>query len=288
MLDEHDRALIRRALEEDLSQHGDVTSQAIFGPVSSRLLLLSKASGILAGAAVFSEVYREVDQATRVEFVRRDGERLEPGDLVARVTGPTGSLLTAERTAINFLALLSGIATETRRYVDAAAGRSRILDTRKTIPGFRTLSKYAVRVGGGTNHRMGLFDMVLIKDNHIDEAGSITGAVELVRRSHGSRFRIEVECRSVEDVREALACRVDIIMLDNMDDETMARCVALRDTAVSAGGDTIEFEASGNMSLERIDAVARTGVDSISIGALTHSVRSFDFSLKAEKKARPT
>jgi len=268
-------SLIRAALAEDLGERGDVTSLALSDVGVSTMHLYSKDDGILAGAEVFEAVFSEVDPEIRVEFDLSDGARLSRGDHVASVSGPTRSILSGERTAINFLALLSGIATEARRYVDAAGGRAKILDTRKTLPGFRTLSKYAVRIGGAVNHRVGLYDMVLIKDNHIDEAGSIHAAVEAVRSRWGDEFRIEVECRTIDEVREALDCEVDVIMLDNMSDDEMVRCVALR-------RGTVEFEASGNMSLDRIPAASGTGVDSISVGALTHSVRAFDFSLKAE------
>ena len=271
-------SLIGAALDEDLLTIGDITSQAIFtgvhGVRSSKMALISKDEGVLAGAEVFEAVFRRIDQATKVEFVIRDGDYLRPGTLVAQVSGRTLSILTAERTAINFLALLSGIATESRRYADAAADAAVILDTRKTIPAFRALSKYAVRTGGSRNHRMGLYDMVLIKDNHIDEAGSIEAAVGRVRAAYGDRYRIEVECRTIDEVKEALLSNVAVVMLDNMSEADMRECVSLREGDVS-------FEASGNIGLERIPSVSATGVDMISVGALTHSVRSFDYSLRS-------
>ncbi len=272
--------LITAALREDLADRGDVTSLALFDTSVAIMHLFSKDSGVLAGAEVFKAVFHAVDADVGVEFRHRDGDPLDPGCLVAEIVGPTGSILSAERTAINFLAFLSGIATETKRYVDAAAGRVRILDTRKTIPGYRALSKYAVRVGGGANHRSGLYDMVLIKDNHIDKAGSIRKAVEAVRNRWDGKFRIEVECRSLAEVREALDCAVDVIMLDNMSDDEMKRCTQLRRGSV-------EFEASGNMTLSRIPSVGETGVDSVSVGALTHSVDAFDFSLRAGGEGGP-
>jgi nicotinate-nucleotide pyrophosphorylase (carboxylating) len=271
MLSDDYLPLVLRALDEDLHDAGDVTSKAIFDTQGATMRLMSKDTGVLAGAAVFETVFHLVDAETIVEFRKRDGEKLEPGDYVAKVSGKTLSLLTAERTAINFLGLLSGIASQARRFVDAADGRIRILDTRKTIPGYRDLAKYAVQIGGAQNHRRGLYDMVLIKDNHIDEAGSITRAVSRVRDAWEKEFRIEVECRTFEEVSEALACEVDIIMLDNMDDELMRSCTRL-------GNGKVEFEASGNMTLDRIPSVATTGVDSVSVGAITHSVRNFDFS----------
>lgn len=261
------------ALDEDLLLSGDITSQPIFeSSHRSNFTLVSKDRGVLAGEEVFAAVCLRVDQDIDVRFEKHDGDNLASGEGVATLTGRTLSVLTAERSAINFLAFMSGIATHARRFQELAGERVAILDTRKTLPGYRALSKYAVGVGGAKNHRMGLFDMVLIKDNHIDQAGSIRGAVESVRAVHGDRYRIEVECRTREDVVESIGLRVDVIMLDNMSPEEMTGCVALREPG-------IEFEASGNMSLDRIAEVAKTGVDSISVGALTHSVRAFDFSL---------
>ncbi len=268
--------LIRAALDEDLGDQGDVTSMAIFSGEQGRFRLVSKDAGVVAGADVFTEVFAEVDAEVEVRILASDGTVVKPGDVVARVRGSVVSVLTAERVALNFLSFLSGIATETRRYVSAASGKTRILDTRKTLPGFRWLSKYAVRVGGGENHRAGLHDMVLIKDNHIDTAGSITTAVERVKRQWGERFRIEVECRSVEDVRQALDAHVDVVMLDNMEPEDMKQAVNLPHPHT-------EFEISGNVTLERIPVLAALGADSISVGALTHSVTRFDFSLLAEE-----
>ncbi|HUV06289.1 MAG TPA: carboxylating nicotinate-nucleotide diphosphorylase, partial [Spirochaetia bacterium] len=206
------------------------------------------------------------------------GELLEPGVTVATIRGFARSVLTAERVALNFLSFLSGIATATRLFVETAGkhGTARILDTRKTLPGYRELSKYAVRMGGGTNHRRGLYDMVLIKDNHIDQAGSITVAVERVRAKWGYRFRVEVECRSLEEVREAIGTGVDVIMLDNMDKAMIQEAVALKKSK-------IKFEVSGNMDLDSVEALSSTGIDFISIGRITHSVRSFDFSMKTRR-----
>jgi nicotinate-nucleotide pyrophosphorylase (carboxylating) len=186
--------------------------------------------------------------------------------------------LAGERTAINFLAFLSGIATGTELFVTAAKthGKALILDTRKTLPGYRRLSKYAVTVGGGVNHRMGLYDMILIKDNHIDAAGSLTKAVERVREKWGARFRIEVECRGIEEVKEALGAKADIIMLDNMDSGT-ARAAA------DLGKGMVKIESSGDMTLEKVAEYSPIGVDYISVGKLTHSVKAFNFSLQIKK-----
>ncbi len=267
-------ALIRMALDEDLGAEGDVTSLAIFTDERRRCLLMSKDAGVLAGAAVFGRVFELVDSATKVRFSVEDGASLTPGQAVAEVAGRAASVLSSERVALNFVSFLSGIATQARRFVEAAAGRVTILDTRKTLPGFRALSKYAVRVGGARNHRSGLNDMVLIKDNHIDMAGSITLAVQRVRRRWGGRFRVEVECRTEADVREAIDAGADIVMLDNMSREEMARSIGLRRGAV-------EFEISGNMTLEKVRDLAGLGADSISVGSITHSVCRFDFSLAA-------
>ena len=270
--------LLKLALKEDLGDVGDVTSRAIFDDSQEiTALLKSKDTGVLAGLPFFSQVFRKVNKDIEVEKLVEDGTPLKPGDLVARVKGPVASVLEAERTAINFLSFLSGIASVTAEHIAAAndKGHVVILDTRKTLPGYRTLSKYAVTMGGGKNHRMGLYDMVMIKDNHADAAGGITPAVHKVREKWGELYRIEVECRNLEEVKEALDCHVDVIMLDNMTPEETSEAVALR------RGD-VEFEASGNMDLEKIRRYNNTGVDYISIGKLTHSVRAFDFSLVME------
>ena len=199
--------ILELALREDLGDLGDVTSQAVVPDGERSAALWSKGEGVLAGEEVFAAVFRALDPGVRVEFLLHDGEELARGARVATVAGRALSLLSAERTAINFIAFLSGIATATRELVDIAraSGKAVILDTRKTLPGWRALSKYAVRVGGGENHRQGLYDMVLIKDNHVDSAGSVAAAVAKVRERWGGRFRIEVECRSTAEVDEALA-----------------------------------------------------------------------------------
>ena len=271
---EHYENLIRHALLEDLGTDGDVTCGAVFTDEQTEARLVSKGDGILAGQEVFTAVFTAVDATTEVTFMIEDGTVLRPGDHVATVRGSAASVLTAERVALNFLSFLTGIAGTTGRYVAeaAAGGHAIILDTRKTLPGYRELSKYAVRIGGARNHRMGLYDMVLLKDNHIDRAGSITTAVERVRGRWADRYRIEVECRTVDDVVEAHELGVEMIMLDNMTLDQMRKSVAL------CTGTTL-LEASGNMNLVRIREVSATGVDFISVGALTHSVQSFDFSL---------
>jgi nicotinate-nucleotide pyrophosphorylase (carboxylating) len=267
--------LIDLAIAEDLGVEGDVTSIAVVPEGDRTATLWSKDRGVLAGEEVFTAVFARIDPAVAVSFHIHDGARVSPGDRVAEVRGPARSLLSGERIALNFISHLSGIASEARIYADLAAsgGHAAILDTRKTLPGWRALAKYAARVGGARNHRLGLHDMVLVKDNHVDAAGSVAEAVRRVRDRWGKRFTVEVEARTLAEVRDAVAAGADIVMLDNMDDATMREAVAL------VGG-RAEVEASGNMSRERIPAVSASGVDFISVGALTHSVRAFDFSLK--------
>jgi nicotinate-nucleotide pyrophosphorylase (carboxylating) len=269
--------LVRLALDEDLADAGDVTTGALFTDETGVLTLLSKDTGVLAGSGMFDLVFQEIDNEITIEWLYGDGASLSPGDTVAIIAGKSASLLAGERTALNFLSFLSGISTMTRRYVDAAAdaGRTTVLDTRKTLPGYRQLSKYAVRVGGGTNHRMGLFDMVMLKDNHIDLCGSITEAVSRVRHRWGNQFRLEVECRTVADVNEAVAAGADVVMLDNMDQSTIR-------SIVNTPHGAVKLEASGNVDLDSIGAISSTGVDLISIGRITHSVPAFDFSLRYE------
>jgi nicotinate-nucleotide pyrophosphorylase (carboxylating) len=265
--------LIDLSLEEDLQNGGDITSEPIFSSRQFTYKLISKEQGILCGIEIFSRVFQLVDNQTRIISHFVDGASIEKGDLVAEVSGNVLSILKAERTALNFLSLLSAVATRTSQFVKESGGLVTILDTRKTIPGLRELQKYAVRCGGGSNHRMGLYDMVMIKDNHIDAAGGITAAVGGIKAHWGDRYKIEVEARNMDEVREALSCGVDRIMLDNMSD-------SLTREAVRLINGTCETEASGNMTLGRIKQVAATGVNFISVGELTHSVKAFDFSLK--------
>lgn len=272
--------LISMALEEDLDESGDITSKAIFRDEIGKAVLTSKGVGVLAGTETFLRVFDKIDPAVRVEFLKKEGDSLEAGTRVAEIRGKIVSLLTAERTALNFISYLSGIATRTRRLVEAVSAETTILDTRKTLPGYRKLAKYAVKLGGGSNHRMGLYDMVLIKDNHIDAAGSITEAVRRVRSSWNNTYRIEVECRTLREVREALDLEVDVIMLDNMTPETAARAAALRK---EAGKASVSFEVSGNMDEKKIRDYTKIGVDYISVGSLTHSVEAFDFSMTITK-----
>jgi nicotinate-nucleotide pyrophosphorylase (carboxylating) len=264
---------IRRALEEDI-RNGDVTTNSIVSENASlRGRIIAKQNGVVAGLHVAEAVWRELDE--RVNFAAKidDGSRVANKTVLAEVAGPARALLTGERTALNFLGRMSGIATLTREFVDAVTTtKAIILDTRKTAPGLRTTDKLAVRIGGGQNHRTGLFDMVLIKDNHIDFAGSITAAVTRVREA-GVRVEIEVEARTLDHIREALALGVERILLDNMSFEVMREAVQ-----ITAG--RAKLEASGNVSLANVLEVARTGVDYISVGALTHSPKVFDVSLE--------
>jgi nicotinate-nucleotide pyrophosphorylase (carboxylating) len=260
------------ALAEDVGP-GDVTSQSVIGENGAGTgTILAKAHGVIAGLAIAEAVFQCADP--RIEFTPRaqDGEPVAPGDPVALVCGPVHGILSAERTALNYLSRLSGIATLAARFVSAVANYGAvILDTRKTTPGWRQLEKYAVRCGGGRNHRMGLFDMVLIKDNHITAAGSLRAAVERVRRARVT-LPIEVEVRTLEELAEALALGVDRVLLDNMDLPTLQEAVRL------AGG-RVPLEASGGVTLENAAEIAATGVDYISVGAITHSAPALDLSL---------
>jgi len=267
---------VERALAEDIGD-GDVTTDGIV-PAGASLngKIIAKEDGVVAGLAVARAAFQMLEG--NVEFVSRvaDGEVVAPAQKLADVRGSARAILTAERTALNFLGRMSGIATRTRRFVDEIRGTTaRILDTRKTAPNLRAADKLAVRLGGGENHRAGLYDMILIKDNHIDFAGSITEAVRRARASN-SALTVEVEARNLEDVAEALDARVEWIMLDNMEVDDMRAAVAL-----NAG--RARLEASGNVSLANVRRIAETGVDYISVGALTHSVRALDVSLRIEK-----
>ena len=263
---------IERALQEDIGT-GDVTTSSII-PADAVMhgQIIAKQAGVVAGLDVAGQVFRLLDEHTRFEARVPEGARVVDRQVLATLAGPARALLTGERTALNYLGRMSGIATLTRQFVDAISGTpARILDTRKTAPGLRALDKLAVKRGGGENHRIGLYDMVLIKDNHIDFAGSIAEAVRRARE-HAGRLGIEVEARTLDDVRQALALSVRRILLDNMAPEMMHQAVLL-----SAG--QAELEASGNVTLDNVRRIAETGVDFISVGALTHSAKNFDVSL---------
>ena len=272
------QALVDRALEEDLAGN-DVTTRALIPlALTGRAVVMTREPGILAGVDVAAAVFQRVDPSLSADALERDGAGLEAETFVLEVAGPVASILTAERTAVNFLQRLSGIATETGRYVrEVGEQRARVLDTRKTTPGLRTLEKYAVAVGGGTNHRHNLGDGVLIKDNHI-EALTRRGVgfgqiVRLARANAPHSLRIEIEVETPEQAREALEAGADILLLDNMSLEDMRHVVEMcRGKAMT--------EASGGIGLHNVKEVAATGVDLISVGALTHSSRALDFSLE--------
>ncbi|HEX4899228.1 MAG TPA: carboxylating nicotinate-nucleotide diphosphorylase [Pyrinomonadaceae bacterium] len=263
---------IQRALSEDLGD-GDATTNSIVSP-DARLegLIKAKQQGVVAGLKVAAAVFNALDQKIEFQASVQDGAFVDNGVVVAAISGPARSILTAERTALNFLGRMSGIATLTRQFVERVAGTAaKILDTRKTAPGLRAIDKLAVRCGGGENHRFGLYDMILIKDNHIDHAGSLRRAVELARVARGE-LEIEVEARTLEHVKDAIDLGVKRILLDNMSLEMMTEAVRLNRGRA-------RLEASGNVSLATVRQIAETGVDFISVGELTHSARVFDFSL---------
>ncbi len=267
--------LIELAVAEDIGP-GDATSEATLAPTTQlQGRIVAKAPGVVAGLPVAEAVFKRVDPTIAFITHAADGQEIVAGELVAEVSGPGPSLLAAERIALNFLQRLSGIATATRDFVDTVATTEAIiLDTRKTLPGYRVLDKYAVRMGGGQNHRMALFDMLMVKDNHIDGAGGITPAVQRARAAHPD-LPIEVEVRNLDELREALALEppLDRILLDNMDLATLRQAVAL-----SAG--RVPLEASGNVTLDTVADIAAMGVDYISTGAITHSVQALDLSMK--------
>lgn len=265
------RRLIQRALDEDLP---DITAQAIFEPADrGRAEFVIKAAGVIAGLEFAELTFATLDSSARFLAKVEDGATVKPGDIIGEVSASVIALLSGERTALNFMQRASGIATMTRRYVEAVAGtKAKIYDTRKTVPGLRLLDKYAVAIGGGENHRFGLNDMYLIKNNHIDRAGSVKAAVERVRARRSSE-KIMVEVRTVKELDEALPLRPDFLLLDNMSPDEMR-------TAVQRAGGRVRLEASGGITLETVRAVAETGVDRISVGALTHSVRALDISMR--------
>lgn len=270
--------LIRMGLSEDLGIAGDVTSATTI-PVSSRVRarIVAKQAGVIAGLPLVVGVYAQLDEQVRFYGHVSDGDYVEAGTLVCELEGRTRSILSGERTALNFLQHLSGIATLTRQFVQAVSHtQAVILDTRKTHPGYRLLEKYAVRLGGACNHRMGLYDAVLIKDNHVDAAGSVTAAITAARANPiAAGLPVIVEVRDFAQLDEALAQGVDRILLDNMDTVQMARAVQV------AAGRT-PLEASGNMTLARVRSVAEAGVDYISVGALTHSAPALDLSMRVQ------
>jgi nicotinate-nucleotide pyrophosphorylase (carboxylating) len=272
MVSEPIKKIIKYALAEDIGA-GDITTQASVSPKKKgRAIAVAKEDFIIAGIDVFAETFQFLDENTKIKKLMNDGRRAKKGDVIAEVSGSLSNILQAERVALNLFQRMCGIATLTAKYVKAVRGtKVKILDTRKTVPGLRILDKMAVRIGGGRNHRIGLYDGVLIKDNHIEAAGDITSAVKAQRKNHF--MKIEVETKNIKEVKEALKCDVDVIMLDNMSVPAMKKAVDF------VKGSTL-LEASGNVSLYNVAAIAAIGVDFISIGELTHSVRAADISLK--------
>jgi len=264
---------VARALAEDIGR-GDITTDSLIdASAASSARLAAREAGIVAGLDLAAAAFRALDAGTTFEILIADGSRVAAGDTIARIAGRTRVLLSAERVALNFLTHLSGVASLTRQYVDAVAGtRARIADTRKTLPGLRALEKYAVKAGGGSNHRFGLDDAVMIKDNHVVAAGGIGPAVARVRGAIGHMVKVCCEVDRIDQIEEALGAGVDVLLLDNMDPPTLTEAVRI------VGGRAIT-EASGKMSLDTVAAVAQSGVDIISVGRLTHSAPALDIAL---------
>lgn len=270
--------IIKTAITEDINYIDSTTDLLIPEDDISEAYFMAKDSGVLAGVEVAARVFKLLDENIEVKFLFKDGDRVNKGDIVAKFKGNTAAMLKAERTALNLIQHMSGIATYTRKCVDLVEGtNASVTDTRKTLPGLRALQKYSVVAGGGKNHRYNLTDAAMLKDNHIDAYGGITAAVNELRKKAGHMLQIEVEARTLDDVREALDCKVNVIMLDNMSCEEMKKAAELTEGRA-------KLEASGNVTLDTIRSIAETGVDIISLGALTHSVKAFDISMKWIKK----
>jgi len=266
--------LIRTALDEDLGA-GDITTDAIIDPeAKGKAVLETREEIVLAGLPVFTRTFELLSSSMNIENHYKDGQIVPAGEIICHLSGSLSAILKAERTALNFIQRMSGIATLTREYVDrAGTEKVKVMDTRKTVPGLRFFDKYAVRMGGGFNHRFGLYDGILIKDNHITAAGSITEAVKLVKKNAPHNIMIEVEVEDLAGVKEAIKAGTDKILLDNMSHDDIRKAVQL-----AAG--RVMVEVSGGISLENIGEIARTGADLISVGALTHSARAVDLSLE--------
>jgi nicotinate-nucleotide pyrophosphorylase (carboxylating) len=266
---------VAAALEEDLGSAGDITTDAIIPPdARGEASIVARKAGVVAGLDLAEAAFRALDPDVRFTRVVGDGGKVAAGGAIAKVAGSTRALLTGERTALNFLGRLSGIATLTASYVAAVGGAAaKIAETRKTTPGLRALEKYAVRAGGGVNHRFGLYDAVLVKDNHIAAAGGLANALQMLRARIGHTVRLEVEVDTLSQLEEALRFPIDAVLLDNMDVSTLKKAVALVNGRVVT-------EASGGVTLENVGEIAKTGVDLISVGALTHPARSLDSSLE--------
>ncbi len=266
--------MIRNALKEDMPLGDITTDNTIPENTQTKASLIAKESGIIAGLDVSRRVFEILDSSIAFDAKIKDGQYVEKGQLIAEISGNARAMLKGERTALNFLQRMSGIATKTNAFVEKIRGlHATVVDTRKTTPGLRYIEKYAVKVGGGSNHRFCLSDGVMIKDNHIKAAGGIKQAIEMARKGIPHTIKIEVETETIEQVKEAVDSKADIIMLDNMDNETMKKAVEYIDGRALT-------EASGNVSMDTIYEIALTGVDIISIGSLTHSVKAFDISMK--------
>lgn len=270
---------VHAAIREDIGT-GDVTAGFVPENQLAHGRVITREAAVMCGRPWVEEVFRQLDESVRLRWHANDGERVSPAQNLFDIEGSARSILTGERTALNFLQLLSAVATETKRYVEAVAGTGcTILDTRKTLPGLRTAQKYAVTCGGAANHRMGLYDMVLVKENHIAAAGSLTGAVQAARR-HVPGLKVEVEVENMQELAEAIASKPDIIMLDNFNEAEMRKAVAIN----NEHGHYAKLEASGNVSLDNVRAIAETGVDFISVGALTKNLRAVDLSMRLQFK----
>jgi nicotinate-nucleotide pyrophosphorylase (carboxylating) len=274
--------LLPMAFAEDVGE-GDITTLATIAPEAvGRARLLCKQAGVIAGLPAIDRVFRHRGAHPDIRLSAAEGARVASGEVVAELRGSLRALLTCERVLLNFLQRFSGVATAARAYADALAGApTRLLDTRKTPPGYRELDKYAVAIGGGTNHRMGLYDMVLVKDNHAEACGSVRAAVDKVHALYGGKYTVEAEVRTLAELETLLDAPVDIVLLDNMDDAGLRAAVAL----VRQRAPRIRLEASGNMDLERAIRIREFGLDFISVGSLTHSVKALDISLDIEREA---
>jgi nicotinate-nucleotide pyrophosphorylase (carboxylating) len=270
-------ANVAAALAEDLGSRGDLTAQLIPAERRARAHVITREDGVLAGSPWFGACFHALDSAAVIDWRVHEGERMRSGQVLCEIEGNARALLSAERPALNFLQTLSGVATETRRYVDAIAGtRARIYDTRKTLPGLRLAQKYAVRCGGGENHRIGLYDGILIKENHIAAAGGIRNALEAAHRLAPPGVFVQIEVETLAQLEEALACGARLVLLDNFDLAGMREAVRLN-------GGRAQLEASGGVELTRVRAIAETGVDRISVGSLTKHVRAVDLSLRLDQ-----
>jgi nicotinate-nucleotide pyrophosphorylase (carboxylating) len=270
------RNIVQSAIEEDVGATDITTTAALTGEETGKAVAVAESDVVVAGMDVFRETFLFLDPGMQFKGCCKDGDVVEKGGCITEISGNLSRMLTAERVALNFLQRMSGIATLTRRYVDEVKGtRAKILDTRKTAPGLRYLDKYAVRIGGGHNHRFGLYDGVLIKDNHIAAAGGISQALGRVRGRLPHTLKVEIEVKNLLELEEAINSRADVVMLDNMSLDDMGK-------AVTVTGGRVPLEASGNVTLANVRKIAETGVDFISVGALTHSVPASDISLKIE------